>query len=437
MNIGIISASNKTINKIIEIASTIDRISHYRFINFPYTDLNELPELLAQHIHEVDGWLFSGPNPYAIAKSIFNEKDNASYCNITGNEIYKSLLEYIYENDKKELYISIDCPFISDESLSYSAPLEELAIPKQNIFLHEYTLPFDYSNILQFHKDLYESGKTTMALTTIHKVYLNLKELKIPVKRIYTSDTSIRQALNILDQKLTGLYFKRTQVGLAIFKLVDYSSMVEKTGSSYKLQKLELELKSQLLDLCQKVNGYLSDKGNGYYEIFSSRGLLEDSTPLFQQMIAAIQLNLGLETICGIGFGTTVFSAQLNAHRALTSQKGNTRPSIVIVNETGQITHFYEEGNTLTYRSATKTPELVAKLQTANVSITTYNKMLAIIKKMNLSTFTAAQLAQQLNVTERNVQRILVGLNKSGLIVCCGQENLNKRGRPTKIYQLN
>ncbi|WP_182185912.1 helix-turn-helix domain-containing protein [Pectinatus frisingensis] len=56
---------------------------------------------------------------------------------------------------------------------------------------------------------------------------------------------------------------------------------------------------------------------------------------------------------------------------------------------------------------------------------------------MSLVSFSATQLAQYLNVTIRNVQRILSGLKEADLVVEIGQETLGKRGRPTKIYRLS
>lgn len=435
MHIGIISASNVFIEKIIQITKTIPKLNSYQFHAFPYSELTEIPHIIEENT-ALDGWLFSGPNPYTAAKATLRNNDNAVFCHVTGDEVYKHLLTYIYQKGTLEIKTSIDCP-VSDDTLGCNGFIEQLSILNQHLFFREYSLPFNIDEIVNFHKTLWQQGKTTIAMTTLEKVYVALLQHNIPAERLYASNASIRHALRLLDQKLTGLYFKSTQVGLAIFKLSDYSSLVDKVGSSYKLQKLDLELKNLLLDLSQEVNGYLADKGNGYYEIFASRGLLEESTALFSHSLNTIKATIGLTVTCGIGFGNTVFTAQLNAHRSLSHQATSPINSLIIVDESGQITEYQNTGTKLTYRGITEEPDLVQKLKTANVTITTYNKIIAVINKLNLSTFTAAQLSQQLNVTDRNIQRILVGLSKSGLVTCVGQETLNKRGRPTKIYQLN
>lgn len=437
MNIGVISASLAHSKKIIQLSASLDCLSNYTFHSFIYNDLEELTDILTKNSASMDGWLFSGPNPYFYAQQHFKTMANANYCNVSIHEIYKYLLEYVYEQGVIEkLRISIDYPLYYNKSIPYMASLNELKIPTEEIHIHEYTIPFDSAAITNFHLSLWQHQKTSIAITTLQSVYDELSRQNVPVKRIAAGTTAILQGLYILHQKLTGIYFKNMQVGLAIFRLTDYSSVVEKTGNSYKMQQLDLKLKSRLLDLSQSVNGYLYDKGDGYYEIFSSRGSLEDSFDELQHTLHDISVDLGIEIICGIGLGQTVAAAHSNSHRALSSQKDSPLAGLVIVDETGQITEYSDSYNKLTYSGVTETPQLTAKLTAANVSIITYNKILAITKKFHLSSFTAVQLAQHLNVTSRNIQRILAGLNKSGLIYCVGQETLNKRGRPTKKYIL-
>ena len=59
------------------------------------------------------------------------------------------------------------------------------------------------------------------------------------------------------------------------------------------------------------------------------------------------------------------------------------------------------------------------------------------MERMKWDTFTVAQLASQLSVTEQNIRRIISSLNAVELVVVAGEEFAATRGRPGKLYRLN
>ena len=434
LKIGIISSSAGTIERICNIAKTVLTPATYTFLACPYETVEEIEEILIKNNNHIDGWLFSGPNPYTVAKGFFHGKpDNSVYCCVTGNEIYKYLLETSYRLNKRKLAVSIDFP--ASGFFSYNESIELLDIPKDEVYVQEYRLPCDFSEIIAKHRSLWQAGKIDIVFTSLHLVHMALQRESIPVDRIQVSNTSIKQALYSLVQKLTGLHFKNSQVGFEIIAIRDYDTLVEKYGNYYKLQKLDLTIRQQLLELSQSLNGYLSEKGNGHYEIFASRGLIEENIFLLQKIIDKSSLVHKIDLLAGIGFSSTVYTAQLNARRALTYSK-SADTIISILDEDGKMIEAAGIDKEFRFTAATLDLDIMQKLQTANVGIQTYNRILALVQKMHWETFTAAQVAQQLDVTGRNIQRILAGLNKAGLVLPAGQEALNKRGRPTIKYRL-
>lgn len=433
LNIGIISSSIGTIEQIIEIAKSMLNPQNYQFFSFPYEEPCEIKDILQQHSGEIDGWIFSGPNPYTAAKPYLGKNDNTTFCYVTGNEIYKYLLELIYRLDNKQLRVSIDCP--NSDVFAYSESVEQLEIPKTEIYFQEYTIPYDFNKIIEKHLSLWQAGKVDMVFTTLHVVHMAMQKKNVPVERIRVSLTSIRQAINMLEQKLTGIYFKNSQLGMEIIEIKDYDKFVEQSGNYYKMQKVEMEIKQILLDLCQSINGYLSEKGNGHYQIFASRGLIENHMKLLQDIIEKMKITSQIDLIAGVGFASTVFEAQLNAYKAIMHGR-STNSDVVILDEDGNFIQDLGTMQEMSYAASTNEPKLAEKLKLANVGINSYNRIAFIVRKMNWTTFTATQVAQQLNVTDRNIQRILSGLSKSGLVREVGQEALNKRGRPTRKYQL-
>jgi predicted ArsR family transcriptional regulator len=79
---------------------------------------------------------------------------------------------------------------------------------------------------------------------------------------------------------------------------------------------------------------------------------------------------------------------------------------------------------------------LLDKLNEANVGIKTYRKVEATVRRMGWDSFTTAQLANQLSVTDRNIRRIMASLCKVALVECIGEESPSNRGRPSRKYRL-
>lgn len=434
INIGIISSSIRSIEQITKLAEEMLDVKTHVFHSFPYQEIDEIRKILTEQANCIDGWIFSGPNPYTAAKPYLGKDDNAVSCYMAGNEVYKCLLEWMYRRGEKLLRVSIDCP--STDILACNESIEQLDIPKDEIYFQEYLIPYDVDKIVEKHLSLWQAGKVDAVFTSLYAVYMALLEKEVTVDRIRVSMASMRQAINMLEQKLAGIQFKHSQLGMKMIEIKEYDALAERAGNYYQMQKFELEIKNALVDLCQSINGYLMEKGNGRYEIFASRGLIEGHINALHELIKQLRLTSQIDLIAGVGFASTVFAAQLNAYRALMHGR-RTESDVVILDEDGK---FIEAAGTLQemcYNIATDEPVLTAKLKEANVGIHTYNRIAFIVQKMNWDTFTANQVAQQLNVTDRNIQRILSGLSKAGLVVETGQEAVNKRGRPTRKYRMD
>ncbi|TCS78977.1 hypothetical protein [Pectinatus cerevisiiphilus] len=432
LTIGVISASAASALHMIAVAENMLGKKTYIYKPYIYKNLEELKNIFKQHCVHISGWLFTGPNPYYVVKKYLKPDYNAVCSTISGNEIYKYLLEYLYQNMGNSLRISIDCP-IQDFQIFREA-LEQLSIPHKDLFLQQYALDDNISKIVKNHQQLWDSHKIDIVFTTLHAVHVEMNKLAIPCTRIEVGINSWRQAIMLLEEKLTGFHFRESQLGIICIKIRNYDNFVSDLGNYYKVQKIELLLKSNIIDLCQKIDGYLVEKGNGFYEIFTSRGSIERYNEEIKSFVDEVCITHRIHILCGIGLAATVFDAQLNAHKALANECISDKNSICIIDEGNIIEHFATK-NELHYAVETDRPFLTEKLKEAGVSIQTYNRIIFIMEKMAITTFSAMQLAQHLNVTIRNIQRILTGLKKAGLIIEVGQETLNKRGRPTKIYR--
>ncbi|WP_440604393.1 hypothetical protein [Bacillus sp. GB_SG_008] len=419
------------------IEQILDMAEEYKheleFISYSYVKTEEVEKIVKEHTSHVDAWLFSGPLPYEIAKKYIGTDKIMVYVPATESGFYKSFLEMTYEQGKIIEQLSIDTMSlnnISEEALS------QLNIKKPKIYTKVFELDVDTNELLNFHMNLWEKGKTAGALSCFPSVCEALREHGIPSYRMSMSKMEIRQTLRILSEKVKTSYFKDTQIGVEIIEVEYFNKVAEEMKTPYHLQYLELRLKEILIQLGETINGSFSEKGNGRYMIFSSRGAIEREIVTLEDTIQKLAFEADTTVAVGIGFGETAYSAEINAFRAIQHSKGMKKRGIVIVQDDGKIVESPGDKKELQFTSRTQNEVLYEKLRKGNISVKTYKKILALIHKMKWDYFTTKDLATHLEMTERNVRRIVTDMCEVDLAQCVGQETYATRGRPSKIYQL-
>lgn len=420
-----------SIEQILELAEEYKH--ELEFISFPYVKTEEVEKIVKEHNSHVHAWLFSGPLPYEIAKKTLDTDKIMVHAPAAESGFYKSFLEMIYEQGKIIEQLSIDT--MSANNISKEA-MSQLNIKIPKIYTKVYELDVDTNELLHFHLKLWDEGKTEGALTCFPSVCEALREKGIPAYRMSMSKMEIRQTLRILSEKVKTSYFKDTQIGVEIIEVEYFNKVAEEMKTSYHLQYLELRLKEILIQLGEKINGSFSDKGNGRYMIFSSRGAIEREITTLKDTIQKLAFEADTTVAVGIGFGETAYSAEINAFRAIQRSTEMKKREIVIVQDDGKIVESPGQEKELQYDIHTQNEILIEKLKKGNISVKTYKKILALIQKMKWLNFTTKELAAHLEMSERNVRRIVTDMCAVGLAQCVGQESYATRGRPSKIYRL-
>ncbi|MFF3021330.1 hypothetical protein ACFVRR_01530 [Gottfriedia sp. NPDC057948] len=403
------------------------------FFPFSYDEPVETKEIVKKHDRDVDVWLFSGQLPYNIAKKILHSKEKLLYIPHTESSVYKSLLNIMYSTGGLINQLSIDMP-------TYSNLLEDALEQLNESFDQFYIKKFEEEQInldelLQFHLELWDSNKTEGALTNFPFIYQELKKRDIPVEWISTSSVDIKHTLRLLTEKVKGLYFKDSQIGVELIEIENFESIIQKSKSPYHLQHIELRIKDVLLTLCEQLNGSLIEKGYGKYLIYSSRGAIAREIHMLENTLEQLSLESDTKISVGIGFGETVYSAEKNAIESIQQSKEMHEQKIIIVQENGEIIESLGREEEMTYAYRSNDQELLQKLKLGNISVKTYHKIENLIKRMAWKDFTTKNLAEQLKMTERNARRIVADLCEVELLECIGEESLSYRGRPSKIYR--
>lgn len=421
-----------SVNRIFEMAREMEQ--EMEFIPLAYKETSEIEEIILSNDQQVDFWLFSGYIPYMIAKKLFSSDEKLVYIFFTESSIYKGIMELSYSQGKLLNQVSMD--MVQPAHNAERDGVDQLKMTVKDLYLKIFDAKINPNELFHFHYDLWKQQQTEGALTCYPTVYQALIEAGVPAYWMSPTRNEIFQTIRIFFEKIKTSYYKETQIGVVTIEMMDFDTIKEKMKKPYQIHYLELRLKEVLIQLCENLGGSLFEQGNGRYTIFSSRGVIEREIQNIQEKIKSLSTEANTAVAAGIGFGQILYSAEMNAHRALRQSKQKEAKKITIIQEDGTIIESVGQEEELTYLYRTDDKEFLDKLNKGNISVKTYKKIEALIRKMGRIGFTTKDLAINLQMSERYAQKIMADLCKADLAEYIGEEAPHTRGRPIKVYKL-
>lgn len=423
---------------------SVDRILSYvkqvkndlTFIGLSYNIAHETIDILEKHHQEVDFWLFSGNIPYTIAQqSKHFSRDRMQFIHISVNSFYRGILELSNEIGKLAKNVSIDALNILEEDyLLGITKLEELL---DNLYVNRFDPKTSINEIIDHHLELWRKKKIDIVITAYPSIEQRLKEMGIPVYWVGPMQQDIYHTLQLFSEKVRTFYYKETQTTALIVQVKNFEHLKKVNAEGYGIHFIQLNLKKLVLQICEKIDGYFIDEGNGRYILFSSRGIVERNINTIFEMIHRLEVETEQPAMVGIGHATTVYYAESFAQRALEHVSEKDVNGIMIMGDDGTITEFNQDSPQITYSSRVQNMEIIEKLKNTSVSPKIFSKIEAKLNELKIETFNAKTLAKELEMSDRYAQRILSELLSAGLVEYCGMENRNTRGRSAKLYKLS
>lgn len=423
---------NLSVNRILEMAREMEQ--EMEFIPFVYKETREVEEIVLSNDLQVDFWLFSGYIPYMIAKKISTSDENLVYIFSTESSIFKGITELSYSQGKLLNQVSMD--MFQPSHNAEGEGVHQLKMTLKDLYLKTFDVEIDPNELFHFHYDLWKQQKTEAVLTCYPTVHQALLKEGVPSYWMSPTRIEIFQTIKIFFEKIKTSYYKETQIGVVMIEVVDFDNVKAKMKKPYQIHYLELRLKELLIHICENLGGSLFEQGNGRYTIFSSRGVIEREIQHIQEKIESLSFEANTVVAAGIGFGQTLYFAEMNAHRALRQSKGKVENEITIIQEDGMMVESVGQEAELTYVYRTDDKDFLEKLNKGNISVKTYKKIEALIQKMRWVGFTTKDLAINLQMSERYAQKIVADLCKVNLAEYTGEESPHSRGRPIKVYKL-
>ncbi|SMD12261.1 GTP cyclohydrolase [Sporomusa malonica] len=396
-----------------------------------YQDASQVPELMQARCPEFDMWLFSGIVPYHYALSVSTHKP-LFYLPHTGSSLYRALLEITYIKNLKLHRISFD----TYSQVEVEETFKDISLPLPTIYVKPFSDVASAKEFANHHYELWQAGKIDIAVTCFLATYEKLKELGVPVFRVWTTRSNIRTTLDLAINSCLAQRFKGTQLAIQEIAIDEYDNIVL-ASSSYNVKRMEMCLYKILIDYAEMLKGSLISRGDGQYTLYSTRGILEDSTneltiiPILEEISCQVKAAVS----GGIGFGVTAYDAEQNAFRALGMAQQKGKGLWMAVTDDREVIGPLSSAVHLKYSVQADAASCKRVADQLNLSVTTVNRLLAVIDKLDKDTFGAEELAAYLTITARSARRILTILLDNGLTEFAGEEMIAK-GRPRKLYKI-
>ncbi|MCR8848265.1 transcriptional regulator [Rossellomorea sp. SC111] len=395
------------------IASDLNGIELVPYI---YGEPQEASKLM-KDITPCDAVLFSGALPYFFSEQacrtltvpvLYLEQDETA--------LVTSLLYILHHHRIEPDRVSID---LMDRSFIDHAQSDlHLKNPPQYVMDYKESLPhnFNINDYTDFHRQLFQDGKTEMALTSIHAVYDRLIELQIPCMRMIDPAKSLIRAID--EAYSQSLLSKRKAATIAAVRL----SVQQWDGEHEHLH-----------EFARLMKGSLQKHGDDAYTIYSNRGSIEhflestDFPSLFQ---------LEHPVLAGFGYGHTAAQAEANAETALSfAKKVDCDGCAFILNEDKELSGPYPDKSKKQHLK-NDTPEMLSLAKQLKLSPSNLSKIIQFSKSRSSRDFTAAELSDYMQITRRSTERILKKLVDNGSAKIIGEEMTYAQGRPRAIYEL-
>lgn len=405
-----------------------------QFLPLSYASESETADLTRKGEEGADVIVFTGPVPYYLALAAGKPSRPCLFVRYTTAGLLTTLLQMVTQHGTDIRRLSVD-------TMSQAAIAEvyaELGIPPDEIYTKEYEGPIEAAELVSFHTELWQRGKTNAALTCLRSAYRRLQEKGVPVFRISPPRSAFRDTLQLAVLEGQAVRSKETQIAVALLNIDQFRSRVRKSNSQYEVQRLKLALHKIALDWGEEIQASVVFLGGDEFLIFTTRGILERYTGHYNRipLLGQIRSELFLTASLGIGLGRTAVEAENHARNALTQAKANGGDCCYVAFDDGRIRGPLGHAEQMTYALRSEDERIVQLAHMTNLSVVTISRLLSALDKLGKPTVTANELAAALAITMRSARRLLGALEEKKLAHVVGEEQPVVRGRPRKVYQL-
>lgn len=397
-------------------ANFIDRIKEFedelfstRLDYYIYQSPVDATEIV-KNIKPCDVVFFSGSLPYIFAKEAVEKLPIPThYLKQDETVITTTLLSVYFSHHIPIEQLSID---LIEPQLIQNV-LEDIGQPEQYPHMLKIDPTFKLEEVTNFHARLYHSGKTALAITSIHAVFHALQDKNVPVIRMLDSKNNILKGLE--EAKSLALLVKSESAKIAIGFIQSNHEISEEI-----LKKIAATIQANHIQTDNHLYTFISTQGNVQIA-------LESNTMDNWFDLVSFPIKMAF------GYGKTVIEATQNAKDALPYAAEN---SAYLINDHKELLGPYPNRQQQV-QLKTNNPKLVQIAKNTKLSPANLSKIIQFSRSHSSVEFTAYDLEVYLQVSRRTTERLLKKLVDHGYARVVGEEMTYQQGRPRSIYELN
>lgn len=360
--------------------------------------------------------LFTGRVPYSIARAAGSLRAHLDFVPHAGIDLYRSLVLLLraYGGRLPELSIDTIEPDIIAEvwrDLGSEPPRAVLPLTQGAA-----DTPLRSSDaIAAFHLDAWRAGTVEACVTCFRSVYDTLLAQRVPAFRVEHTRTSVRDALSRALQVADRTVAETHQIAVG---LLDYASSASR-----------VEVRSRLAALLHAR----VQPGDGQTDmLFTTWGTLRQTLQQHADEGALVDEQVAL----GFGLGATVPRAEENARRGLALARVERTPHVVFADGSVHSLHDYRHAHQPPAPGGmeARLPGAARALGMTSVSV---RRVLDALQWLDTSRVSAQDLSDALGVGQRSARRILLRLQRHGVIEPSGTGAGPGAGRPRILYRVH
>jgi hypothetical protein len=287
----------------------------WRYLDVVSDDPEGVRAALPQISGQVDALVFHGRayHDRAVADHVLDVP--AVYLSVEPAALLPALLTVTLDGTHDIERISVDS-LSADQIKDVYATFRRSAQQVRSI---QYSGPDEGERYTNFHRQLFESGKTTGAVTTVTAVEHALRQEGVPVARMTTTQAqrreSLRRALGTVAALANGARAEMSQIVVVAVSLSNSARPAGAREAGYWQQELSLELHKIILAEARLMDGTVATRKSGDFAITSTLRDLRRVTHGLRDapILARARQLLGVGVDVGIGLGLTAREADKNA----------------------------------------------------------------------------------------------------------------------------
>lgn len=401
----------------------------------PYDDFSQIPDIYRQHQDACDAVFISGISAKRVLELHYpNINKPVVAFQVDSDGLHRDILRFAVENqslDFSRVAMDFLLPLEGGYSVTDFLELEDIGpvfMANQNWMQDPQVRARGAEElILNRITELWRQKAIDCVICMYSGNMPKLREQGIPCRCPFLSDSHLKQLIRdtLIRIELQHLHDNHPAV-IQLFP-VETSAMTPEESMALEREIREY-LRNNLIEAVVQAS-------EGCCTIITSLQVVRFLTDDFHSCRLLRHLaGLSFTVISSYGIGTTISHAMNNAQIASREAKLMGHPFAVDSN--GHLIGPLNTGssNVVTQAARMKVSEIS---RTSSLSVMTIQKLLLVLQNRGTDKITVQELAESLNTSVRNANRIMQSLLKGGFALPVYTQTSHSRGRPVQVYALN